>query len=160
MRRRSLGVHVAMKHRRRWTTALAMTAVLAVAIWLWLSRGESVSAVIAREGRPWLVVESATMERRFGGAILPSTYLVLRGAREWNPAIDPMSGTTLVYTADQSVRIYWRQRVEGGRCADQWFALGSEPQFECFKIDQDGWALEIISRRFFNVEVSAQIGAY
>jgi hypothetical protein len=109
MRRRSLGVHVAMKHRRRWTTALAMTAVLAVAIWLWLSRGESVSAVIAREGRPWLVVESATMERRFGGAILPSTYLVLRGAREWDPAIDPMSGTTLVYTADQSVRIYWRQ---------------------------------------------------
>jgi hypothetical protein len=149
-----------MKCRRPLLIALALATVGTAALWLWFSRGEPVAALIAREGQPWLVAESAAIEYRDEGALLPSAYLVLTGVREWNSTLDPEVGTTLVYTTDESVRVYWRQRVERGGGKDEWFVLGSTPRFRCVRIDESGRAYTTISRRFFFVEVSSRFGAY
>lgn len=149
-----------MKQRRRFLIALAVAAVSAAALWLWFSRGEPVAALVAREGQPWLVAESAAVEYRHEGALLPAVYLVLTGVREWNSTLDPEVGTTLVYTTDESVRVYWRQRVERGGGKDEWFVLGSTPRFCCVRIDESGRAYTTISQRFFFVEVSSRFGAY
>jgi hypothetical protein len=149
-----------MKCRRPLLIALALATVGTAALWLWFSRGEPVAALIAREGQPWLVAESAAIEYRDEGALLPSAYLVLTGVREWSPTLDLPAGTTLVYTADQSVRVYWSERVKGGGGKDEWILLSSRPRFRCIEVDETGLAVEGISRRFFNIEVSAAFGAY
>ena len=153
-------MQASMKHRRRLIVMIASAAVAASALLLWTIRSESAAALVAREGNPWLVAKSAAVEYRYGSALLPSKYLVLSGVREWNPAVDPEAGTTLVYTADESVRVYWQQRVGRGGGNDEWFVLGSEPRFRCIKIDAAGQASVEISQRFFNIEVSGHTGAY
>ena len=151
----------AVKHRRRWIVALATSALLLAVGGLCSSRREPATTLVAREGVPWFVAESASVEYRFGSAVLPSAYLVLAGVREWDPSVDPKPGTTLVYTPDETVKFYWSESLKlHGYRAPEWFPLGHRPPFRCVNIDLGGRAVVTIDRRFFFVEVSAEAGAY
>ena len=151
-----------MRHRRRLVVLVAFLAVVAGALLLWPGRSEPAAALVARKGAPWLVAESAVIERRFGGKLIPAVSLILRGVREWDAPGDPPVGTVLVYTDDEYMKTRWRECVDWGDASvgRVHHALGSGSAVECWAVDADGTAVKIVSGRFRYVDIAGLPGAY
>lgn len=109
-----------------------------------------------------MVAESAVIERRFGGKLIPAVYLILRGVREWDASSDPPVGTVLVYTDDEYMKTCWRECVDwgGASVGRVYLALGSGSAVECWAVDADGTAVKIVSGRFRYVDIAGLPGAY
>ena len=151
-----------MRHRRRLAFLAASLAVTTGTLLLWPGRSEPAAALVARKGAPWLVAESAVIERRFGGKLIPAVYLILRGVREWDAPSDPPVGAVLVYTDDEYLKTYWRECVErGGESVGRlYLALGSGSAVECWAVDADGIAVKRASGRFLYVDIAGLPGRY
>ena len=159
-----LAVQATMRHRRRLVVLVAFLAVAAGTLLLWPERSEPAAALVARKGAPWLVAESAVIDRRFGGKLIPAVYLILRGVREWDASGNPPVGTVLVYTDDEYMKTRWRECVDwGGASASVGrvhHALGSGTAVECWAVDTDGTAVKVVSGRFRYVDIAGLPGAY
>lgn len=135
--------------------ALALLAAVAGMCLLWPRRSEPAAAVVAREGAPWLVAESAVVEHRFGGKPIPAVYLILRGVRDWDASSDPQARTCLVYTDDEYMKIHWRKCVDrGGAAVGTLYLSLTSAAVECWEVDADGAAVAKVSGRFRFVDIA------